>query len=169
MYSLNVPVPAPVGRLAADLARELPGATPRGRGERTLVCKRLGEDEGGVERLAARVREAIAGSEPFAAEVDGVDYFEEPVTGTGPVVYLAVDSPGLVALHRRLCAAFEPVAHLEGDEYTPHVTIARGGDVAAAERLAGRDVESVEFEVTELVLWDAHRSLSTTRFSLPAR
>jgi len=169
VYSLNVPVPTAVARLAGELARELPGARARARGEHSLLLKRLGPGDGGaIDHLVERARTAIAGTEPFAVRVDGVDYFAEPETGTGPVVYLTVESPPLVALHRRLCDAFDPVAHLEGEAYVPHVTIARGGEVAAAERLAGRSIEPRSFEVTELVVWDAERSLPTTRLSLPA-
>ncbi len=169
MYSLNVQVPAPVAKLASDLARELPGARARTRDEHTLLIKRLGGQDGfEAERLPSRVREAIAGTAPIQVAVTGVDVFEEPETGTGPVVYLAVESPGLVALHERLCAVFEPVEHLEGEGYVPHVTIARGGELAAARQLAEREVEQVTFEVSELVIWDAKRSVPTTRFSLPA-
>jgi len=169
VYSLNVPVPASVARLAGDLARELPGARARARDEHSLLVKRLGGSDGHeAERLPARVREAIAGTPPFAVATAGLGIFEEPPTGTGPVVYLAVESPELMALHDRLCGPFEPVPHLEGDEYVPHVTIARGGDPDVARCLAERPVERVTWNVTELVIWDAERSLPTTRFSLPA-
>jgi 2'-5' RNA ligase len=168
VYSLNVPVPSGLARLASDLAGQVPGAQARARGEHTLLVKRLGAGEaGGVAPLVERARTAVAGAEPFPVDVTGVDYFAEPETGTGPVVYLAVESPPLVALHRRLCDAFEPVAHLEGEAYVPHITIARGGERAAAERLAARDIEPRRFEVTELVVWDAERGLATTRLSLP--
>lgn len=169
MYSLNVPVPTRVARLASDLAREVPGARARARDEHSLLVKRLGAaDRQEAGRLPSRVREAIAGTPAFEVAVDGVGVFEEPETGTGPVVYLAVESPELVALHGRMCEAFEPVAHLEGEAYVPHVTVARGGDLDSARRLAGRGVDRQSFEVTELVVWDADRSLPTTRFSLPA-
>jgi len=169
VYSLNVPVPAPVARQAGELARELPAARARARDEHSLLVKRLGGRDGyEAERLPARVREAIAGTAPFEVATTDVGIFEEPPTGAGPVVYLAVESPALVALHERLCEVFEPVAHLEGDVFVPHVTIARGGEMAAAERLAARDIERVTWEVSELAIWDAERSLPTTRFSLPA-
>lgn len=169
MYSLNVQVPAPVARLASALARELPGARARTRDEHSLLVKRLGGRDGfEADRLPSRVRDAIAGTPPFEVATTGVAVFEEPETGTGPVVYLAVESPELVALHRRLCEEFEPVAHLEGEAYVPHVTIARGGEIEAARQLAEREVGPVSFEVTELVIWDAERSLPTTRFPLPA-
>lgn len=169
MYSLNAPVPTDVARLASRLADELPGARARTRDEHTLVVKRLGDpDAREFDPLVARVRETIAGTDPIPAATSGVEYFADPETGTGPVVYLAVESPALVALHDRLCEAFEPIAHLEGEDYVPHVTIARGGDPELAERLADRKLDSLTFEVRELVVWDAERSLSTTRFSLPA-
>ena len=130
MYSLNVPLPGEVSALAADLARDLPGARARARKERTLVVKRLGRgDRSEFRRLAARTREALAGQPCFEARVAGVDLFEEAVAGPSPVVYLAVESRGLVALHRRLVEVFDPVEGIEGEGYVPHVTVARGGTV----------------------------------------
>lgn len=168
MYSLNVPLPSAVPALATELAHDLPGARARTRGEHTLVAKRLGTgDRAAFQRLSARTREALAGAPTFEARVPEVDYFERPATGAAPVVYLAVESPGLEALHARLCEQFDPVDGIEGEDYTPHVTIARGGDVDAAERLAARDVEPIEWTVTELHFWDAERGQRAGTLSLP--
>jgi hypothetical protein len=175
VYSLNVPVPSTVARLASDLARELPAARPRQRGEHTLVCKRLdGTDAAGSRaaqnvagRLDARVREAIAGTAPFAVRVTGVDQFPEAVTGPSPVVYLAVESPGLLDLHRRVCGSFEPVEGLEGEAYTPHVTVARGGSAAAADALCERDIEPVEWTVEKLQVYDAEHAQPVRTLALP--
>lgn len=169
MYSLNVPLPSAVSALAAELARELPGARARRRGEHTLVAKRLGTgDRAAFQRLSARTRDALGGAPTFEARVAGVDSFDQPATGAAPVVYLAVESPGLDALHARLCEQFDPVSGIEGDDYTPHVTIARGGSVDAAERLAARDIDPIEWTVTELHFWDAERGQRAGTVSLPA-
>ena len=169
MYSLNVPLPGEVSAFAADLARDLPGARARVRDERTLVVKRLGgDDRSEFRRLAARAREALAGAPAFEARVVGVGVFEEAAAGPSPVVYLAVESPGLVALHRRLAEVFEPVEGIEGKNYVPHVTVARGGSVAAARRLAGRGVEPLEWTVSELAFRDADRGQPAGTVSLPA-
>lgn len=190
MNSVNVPVPGRVSGLAAEVAADLtarqggadfgpsgvgPGAGSRAartdaggvrvRDDRTLVAKRL--PEGDPHRIEARAREAIAGTPPFEVRVNRVDWFAEPTAGPGPVVYLAVESPGLWELHERLCQTFEPVARLEGPDYTPHVTVARGGSTDAAERVLG-PVEPVEWTVTELQFWDATRALVAGRVSLPA-
>ena len=188
MNSVNVPVPGRVSGLAAEVAADLtarqggadfgpagvgtPGTGGRAdaggvrvRDDRTLVAKRLPEGE--PHRVEARAREALSGTSPFEVRVDRVDWFAEPTAGSGPVVYLAVESPGLWALHERLCRAFEPVTRLEGDDYTPHVTIARGGSLDAAKRMLG-PVEPVEWTVTELQFWDATRKLVAGRVSLPA-
>ena len=184
MNSVNVPVPGRVSGLAAEVAADLTArqggtglgaAGPRGvrtdaggvrvRDDRTLVAKRL--PEGDPHRVEARAREAIAGTPPFEVRVDRVDQFAEPTAGPGPVVYLAVESPGLWELHERLCRAFEPVDRLESEEYTPHVTVARGGSPAAAERVLG-PVDPIEWTVTELQFWDATRNLVAGRVSLPA-
>lgn len=169
MYSLNVPPPSEVTALASRLARDLPGARARARGEHTLVVKRLGaDDRAEFQRVAARVREALAGTPTFQVRVTDVDYFEDAVEGTSLVVYLAVESPHLRRLHERLCEVIDPVPDLEGEGYVPHVTVARGGSVDAAERLADRDVSPVEWTVSELLFWDAERSLPAGTVSLPA-
>lgn len=159
MYSLNVPVPTTVSRLARGLATDLREATPRDR--HTLVLKRLDDED--PRELAREVREAAAGTQPFEARVTGVDAFQDPTTGRGPVAYLRVDSPPLVQLHRRLCDRFGAVESLEDDAYVPHVTVARGGD---ADRLVGRDVD-VTWTVDSLFVWAAEYDEPTERLSLP--
>lgn len=169
VYSLNVPVPSDVARTAGRLARDLPAATERPRGEHTLVAKRLGT--GGYERyhaVEARVRELLAGQAPFRVRVAGVDAFERATSGTSPVVYLTVESPELHALHELLCDHFDPVADVEGTDYTPHVTVARGGSMAAAERLCEQSVDPIEWTVDELSFLDAERGAEAGRVSLPA-
>ncbi|MCU4716767.1 2'-5' RNA ligase family protein [Halapricum hydrolyticum] len=165
MYSLNVPPPSAVTRLASSLARDVPRARARQHGEHTLVCKRLGDGDGA--RLAARVREALAGVAPFELRVSGIDLFETATTGSAPVVYLDVESPGLRQLHERLCGVFDPVERIEADDYTPHVTIARGGELADARRLARREVEPIRWTAERLSVWDSHRNVSVREFSLP--
>jgi 2'-5' RNA ligase len=169
VYSLNVPLPSDVPALATELARELPRARARTRGEHTLVLKRLGTGDRGVfQRRRERTREALAGAPAVDARVAGVDYFETPATGPAPVVYLAVESPGLEALHARLCERFDPVEGIEGDEYRTHVTIARGGAIDAAKRLTRRDVDPIEWTVSALHFFDADRGQRAGRLSLPA-
>ncbi|SEO59946.1 2'-5' RNA ligase [Halogranum amylolyticum] len=152
MYSLNVPVPGGVQRLAAELHPRLT-AFDTVRERHTLVAKRLGDDS--LPRLRERLRPLLRDTPAFEARITGVDFFERPTKGTGPVVYLAVESPGLVALHDRLCEAFDPIDGLEGDDYVPHVTLARGGSLADAEALAAVDVDSVTWTVSALDLWSA--------------
>ena len=169
MYSLNVPLPSAATALAGRLAADLPQARARPRGEHTLVAKRLGGgDHAAYARLEARAREAVQGTAPFDVALTGIEQFETAATGPSPVVYLAVESPGLVALHERLCRAFDPVDGIEGDAYAPHVTIARGGDPAAASRLVDREIDPVEWTVEELVTFDAERGQPVSRLSLPA-
>ena len=144
MYSLNAPVPTSVARLASGLAADLLDAGVRER--HTLVVKRLGDDPG---TMAPEVRAVVEGTDPFEARVTGVEAFRDPPRGTAPVAYLRVESPGLRRLHGRLCDRFAPVDGLEGDDYTPHVTVARGGDAA---RLLGRDVTR-SWTIDRLHLW----------------
>jgi 2'-5' RNA ligase len=169
VYSLNVPLPAAVPALARDIAHELPGSRARQRGEHTLGVKRLshGTDRP-YSRLEARAREALAGQSAFTVSVTGVDYFPDAVIGSTPVVYLVVESPELVALHRRLAEVFEPVEGIEGEGYTPHVTVARGGDVSQVRRVVDREIDPIEWTVSELWFWDARQSKSVSTVSLPA-
>lgn len=166
--SLNVPVPGRVAAVAGDLRPALaPFETVRDR--HNLVVKRLSEED--PAGLETRVRQALAGAPTFEARVAEIGAFEEPWAGPGPVVYLAVESPGLHRVHRQLCEAFDPVPAIEGDGYVPHVTLARGGGAAAedaAERLVGTEVDPVTWTVGELVFWDARYDEVLGRVSLPA-
>jgi 2'-5' RNA ligase len=169
VYSLNVPVPARVAALASDIAAELPMARARARGEHTLGVKRLAETGGAYNRIEARTRELLRGQPAFEIRVTDVDIFTDPPIGSAPVIYLAVESEALVALHERLAEVFDPVdTQIEGVGYTPHVTIARGGDLAAARQAASREIDPITWTVSELTFWDAKRSQSISSVSLPA-
>ena len=167
MYSLNVPVPREVERLAEEFRPALLGfETIRER--HTLLCKRLGDaPPGGVPRLREQVRTALAGAPAFEARISGIGVFEHPPLGEGPVVYLAVESAGLRRVHERLVGEFSAVEEFEGDDYVPHVTLARGGDVETARQVAEREIEPVTWTVNRLVLWDANYEEEVATFSLP--
>lgn len=162
MYSCNVPVPPKVARLARGLATDCIEATPRDR--HTLVLKRLGERD--PDALSRRIRETLEGTPPFEVRTAGVELFREPTTGRGPVAYLRIESPALFRLHETLCSVTDPIEGLEGDDYDPHVTIARGGD---ADRLAGAETGgSITWTVDSLLVWAGPYGEPTARISLPA-
>lgn len=166
MYSVNVPVPGRVRELASGLYPDLRGFTSV-REEHSLLLKRLGDAEH-VHQLQHRAHRALEGAPAVEARVTGVDYFEEPPLGSAPVVYLAVESPGLERIHADLADAFGVVEGLEGADYVPHVTLARGGDPEVAGRLADREIEPIRWTVSELEFWDGARRLPVSRISLPA-
>ena len=169
VYSLNVPVPAQVGALATDIARSLPEARPRSRGTHTLGVKRLTTStHDSYNHTEARVRELLVGQPSFEVRVHQIDYFAEASTGPSPVVYLGVESPELRRLHRELAEAFPPISGIGGDAYTPHITVARGGTLADAKRVAERDIDPITWTVTELLFWDATHRQPVSRLSLPA-
>ena len=151
--------------MASDLHPEL-AAFDSIRERRSLLLKRL--DGSDPNRLRERLRDPLAGAPAVEARIAGIDYFERPVRGPGPVVYLAVESPGLRSLHDRLVDVFGAVEGLEGPGYVPHVTLARGGSVADAERLAAREIEPVTWTVSELVLWSARYRETVASIRLPA-
>jgi 2'-5' RNA ligase len=163
--SLNAPVPGAVARVAADLHPRLV-AFDRIRERHTLVVKRF--EDVAPSTLLARLRSDLAGTPAVEARLDGVGSFEAPPVGAAPVVYLAVDSPGLLDLHDRLVGAFGAVPGLEGPDYVPHVTLARGGDVADARRLAAEaEVPAVTWTVDRLDVFDPEYRETAGSVSLP--
>ncbi|WP_049985559.1 2'-5' RNA ligase family protein [Halobellus rufus] len=178
MFSLNVPVPGQLKRVASELHPELT-RFERIRERHTLVAKRfdttLDDDADSLPRLRERLRPLLreydTGGQRDPAGIDlrvtGLDYFETPARGTGPVVFLAVESDGLRALHRRLCESFGTVSGIEGGDYVPHVTLARGGRVADAEDLVERtSVDPIEWTATELHVWDSRYREAAARLPL---
>lgn len=150
MYSLNATVPGTVEALAGELRGELL-AFETVRDDRSMLIKRLGELTS-VPRHAKLLRQRLTDIGPITATVTGIDFFAAPPVGPGPVVYLAVDSPQLDAIHTRLVETYGAVHQLEGPEYTMHITLARGGSEAAARRLTERSIEPVSWTITELLL-----------------
>lgn len=168
MFSLNAPVPGAARRRIESLRPAL-GGFETVREEPTLVVKRFGRPApDAVAHVQTEVRTALAGAPAFEVRLDGLGTFEDPPAGPAPVVYLAVESPGLVQLHERLVDAFGAVEGLEGEDYVPHVTVARGGDPDALDGLADVEVEPVAWDVTELWFWDARHGERAGRVSLPA-
>ncbi|WP_049969431.1 2'-5' RNA ligase family protein [Haladaptatus cibarius] len=166
MYSLNVPVPGEVARLAEELRPSL-YQFDTVRDQHTLVAKRFGNRDD-YDRLEMQVRTALAGSPAFEARIAEIDRFENPARGDGPVVYLAVESPGLRKLHRELISEFDCIEGIEGDDYVPHVTLARGGNLDVAQQLTEREIDPITWNVTRLQLWDATYDEPTATISLPA-
>jgi hypothetical protein len=176
VFSLNVPVPGEARRLADDLQPRLLDFDSV-RNDHTLVVKRFpdsmlanGPPAHRLATLRERLRPVISELPAVEAKITGIDSFDQPVRGDGPVVYLSVESPGLRQIHHSLIDAFGAVEEIEGEAYTPHVTLARGGSaaaVAAAERLGNRDIEPVLWTVSELVIWDARHREPAARFGLP--
>jgi len=179
VFSLNVPLSPAVDRLADDLHPKRKGFDAV-RERRTLVCKRFGVDDvrdpdgdadrtpardDALDRLRGRLSHPLAGTDPFEVAVTGVDVFDAPASGSRPVVYLAVESEGLVRLHRRLCAAFGAVDGIEGDDYVPHVTLARGGnpEPGAVAGLMDAAFEPIRWRVHALDVWDPeYREVAAT-------
>ncbi|KPN29777.1 2'-5' RNA ligase [Halolamina pelagica] len=164
---MNLRVPPAVERLADRLHPKL---TPfeQVRGRHTLVVKRIEADtwQRGGGGVRERLRRILDGTKPFPVRIDGVDYFADPPDGRGPVVYLSVESEGIRQLHRRLCREFPVVDDLEGENYVPHVTLARGGSVADAERVAETAIDPVEWTAERALTWDREHREAVDRFRL---
>lgn len=170
MYSLNVPVPSVVRDLAEELRPALVGfervREPRAH---TLVLKRLAAtDRREYLAVERRARAALSGAPAVEARIAELGAFWNPPNGPGPVLYLAVESPGLLDLHRRLVGELGAVEGMEGEVYTPHVTLARGGDRSTIERLLSRDIDPIRFTVTTLAFYDGRHGERIDTISLPA-
>lgn len=167
---MNVPLPPAVREVTARLRPALTGFDRvRESRSQSLVLKRLpAEDRREYVAAERRAREALRGAPAVEAAIDGIDVFYDPPNGPGPVVYLAVESPGLHQLHDRLVAEFGAIEVLEGEDYTPHVTLARGGDAASIRALTERDIDPVRWTVTELEFYDGTYGERIDTVSLPA-
>jgi 2'-5' RNA ligase len=161
--SLNVPVPGDIRR-QVDTLRPYLGTD---RQQYTLVCKRLGDGNDGAA-VRKRVRRELAGHPPFEVRTTGLETFDDPARGDAPVVYLAVESPPLVALHERLCDVVDPVPGIEGPDYVPHITIGRGGSNSSIQQLEHRRPVAKSWTVSRLVFWDGRHGEEIGRLSLPA-
>ncbi|WP_144798475.1 2'-5' RNA ligase family protein [Halorubrum depositum] len=182
MFSLNVPLPPALGELAADLHPKLSGFD-RVRDRHTLVCKRLGVGDvpdrvagdapsappnaasgadptlskpDALAALREDLRPLLSGTDPFDVAVTGVDVFDAPASGSRPVVYLAIESEALVRLHHRLCAAYGAIEGIEGDDFVPHVTLARGGnpDPGVVADLVSAEIEPIRWRVHAMEVYD---------------
>lgn len=160
MYSVTVPIPPGVRDLADRLRPALSGFDRiRPARTRTLVCKRLpAEDRREYLAVARRTKAVLADVAPFPVRITGTGTFRDPPRGPGPVAYLAVESEPLRRVHERLVAEFDAVEGLEGPDYVPHVTLARGGSAAAVDRFTAREVEPIAFSATELHCYDTERA-----------
>lgn len=164
MISLNVPVPEAIRQLASSLAPKL-AQFESVRDRHTLLVKRFETDN--HSPLDAEVRQTLRGLAPFEVTVSSLDVFTEPVTGPAPVVYLTVESPRLLGLHATLADRFGAIDGLEGDNYVPHITLARGGDAEMAERLLDTEIEPVTWTVTTLIFWHPRYEEQISRIQLP--
>ena len=170
MFSVTVPVPESLRERSRALRPALSGferiRPPR---SRQLVAKRLpAETRREFLTDARRARAALAPVEPFEVRIPGTDTFADPPRGPGPVAYLAVESAGLERVHERLVDAFDAVPGLEGPDYVPHLTLARGGSPSAADSLAERSFEPITFSVERLSFYDTAREQSVESVNLTA-
>ena len=170
MYSVNIPVPPPVRNLASQLRPALSGFDRiRQARSRTLVLKRLpATDRREYLEAARRAKSTLSGTPPFEISVTGIDTFRHPPRGPGPVAYLAVEGTELYGLHDRLVDEFSPVQGLEGPDYVPHITLARGGSGETADRLETRSIEPVRITVDTLELYDSTHGERVESIPLPA-
>lgn len=165
MSSLNVPVPGEVKRLANDIGPRLT-AFDVIRERHSIVLKRL--DDSDPDVIKTRIRRELRGAPAVEARISGIDVFPDPPTAPAPVLYLTVESPGLQDLHRQLVAALGAVDGFEGEAYVPHVTLARGGALDDARRLAALPVEPITWTVSELEFFSGRHGERTGTIALPA-
>jgi hypothetical protein len=183
MFSVNVPLPSHVSRLATSLHADLMSFDSR-RERQTLVLKRFEADTtSGYSKQTSTdislpvLREQLrpiltstATPNQIELSVTGIDFFENPPGGTAPVVYLVVESQSLMTLHTQLCKSFDTIRDLEGSNYIPHITLARGGDIAdATQFIEYQSIDPITWTVSSLHIWDSRYRENAATISLSAR
>lgn len=168
MYSLNVEAPPAAYKIQSDYADILERFEVQ-RETLTLLLKRFGPRSlADLSTLEDSIEDVLRSWGPIQARIDRFDVFADPISDTGPVIYLSVESPGVNALHRELVGAFGVADdRLEGDAYTPHITLARRGDRTDIAALTGTTLEPIDWTIETVQLWDATYDESITTYSLP--
>lgn len=167
MYSLNVPIPPAIRACRDERSGALePFETVRE--PLTLVVKRFGDrSPEALSALEGRLRSRLSTQGPISARIDRIDSFSQPAGGPAPVIYLAVDSPQLEAMHRELVDRYGTAdIDIEGAGYVPHVTLARGGPMASVDALVGALEEPITWEIDTLELWSVRYEQPVTTFHL---
>ncbi len=161
VFSLNVPVPPAISR-ELESRRPLLAGAANVRDRRTLVVKRLpASDWDEFVAVEREVRRALADWPRFGVATAGLGCFRSPPAGSAPVVYLAIESPGLQRLHEHLVDILEMVPGIEGPDYVPHITLARGdGALTVLEQLREIGIADHEWEVDRLTFWNSRRQAS---------
>ncbi len=167
VYSLNAECPEEISDIS-DRYEHLLAPFERIREDHTLLVKRFHRrSPRTIEEIELELERRLTYWAPIPARVDGFGAFVDPPGGVGPVIYLTVKSPGLIELHRELVDIFGTVVEtIEGDHYVPHVTVARGGERTAIRPLTEKSIESVDWLIDELVLWDARYDQPVRRYTL---
>jgi len=170
VFSVIVPVPPAVRDLARELRPALTGFDRiRPARSRRLVLKRLpADDRREYLEAARRAKRVLAETAPFEVRITGTGVFRDPPRGPAPVAYLAVESEGLQRAHERLVEEFDAVAGLEGADYVPHLTLARGGPHDAPAALTERDVDPISFTASKLDCYDSEHTERVESIQLSA-
>ncbi len=168
MYSLNAPAPSAVDTIF-ERFRESLQAFDVVRTSPTLLVKRFGPRSlADLSTLEGSLDDALSGWGPIEARANEIDAFLDPPDGPAPVVYLAIDSPGLEALHRHLVAEFGVGPEvIEGDQYVPHITLARGGHRTDLRSLTSASIDPIRWTIEELHLRDVTYDQPARQFHLP--
>ena len=125
MWSLNVSIPQNIVRAIEEVALGVRGWEEICE-EPTLVIKRF-EKRDLDGHVKSEIRFLLESVEPFGIEIENLERFDVAEKGSSPVLYLEVKSPEVKALHETLVDVFGSVEGVEGENYIPHITIARGG------------------------------------------
>ncbi len=127
VWSLNVSIPQNIVRAIGEVTSEL-GQGGEVNEELTLVIKRF-EKRDLDGHLESEIKILLENVEPFVVEIGNLKMFDVADRGTSPVLYLEVKSRGIKLLHETLVSSFGCVEGVEGENYIPHITIARGDGV----------------------------------------
>ncbi len=160
MWSLNVTIPQKVSRLIEEMAPALWNWEEICE-DPTLVIKRF---ETKTAKEETEIRLLLEKIEPFDVQIGNIRTFDIAQRGISPVLYIEVESPGIEALHEMLVGIFGCVKGIEGQDYTPHITLARGECREYIEFEERPD--PIQWEADELEFWHSGKMQKRNKIKL---
>ena len=124
MWSLNAMIPRKIAEMIHSFGPELNGWEEINT-DHTLVIKRF-QETNLREGFESEMRLLLEKTDAFEIRIKGMDIFSSVPKGSSPVLYIEIESKDLRKIHGELIDVFGVVEGLEGKDYIPHITFARG-------------------------------------------
>ncbi len=161
MWSLNAMIPRKITEMIHSFGPELNGWEDINK-DHTLVIKRF-QEINSRDNFESEMRLLLEKTDPFEIRIGDIDIFSSVPKGSSPVLYIEIESRDLVKIHEKLINVFGVVEGLEGKDYIPHITIARGHKNGFERFEKNLDATGI---VKVLEFWDREKYKSKDRIFL---